>query len=261
MRLRYLKYDAKNGLRKVKTKTGIILSALTLVIGSGGGLSFALLGSANAAVSTNYSIFGDATIVPNGNPGNAVQATTTGGNAYGGVSLNDLGGLTVGTLQTLSTDYEFTGGTCGSGSPRFSVSISNGTTTGNLFFYLGEAPNYNSCSSNVWTLSGNLANSANLVDASQVGGTFYEPYSQVVSSFGDFNITAIYLLVDGTSQTVRFDNTQINDTTYTYEAATVINKDSCKNSGWKSFTDSNGNLFKNQGQCVSYVASNGKSQH
>ena len=35
-------------------------------------------------------------------------------------------------------------------------------------------------------------------------------------------------------------------------------KDSCKDSGYKTFT---GMTFKNQGQCVSYVASNGKSNN
>jgi hypothetical protein len=33
----------------------------------------------------------------------------------------------------------------------------------------------------------------------------------------------------------------------------------CKNGGWKNFTDANGNSFKNQGDCVSYVASKGKN--
>jgi hypothetical protein len=38
-------------------------------------------------------------------------------------------------------------------------------------------------------------------------------------------------------------------------------KDQCKGDGWKSLKDANGNSFKNQGACVSYVASNGKSAH
>lgn len=36
----------------------------------------------------------------------------------------------------------------------------------------------------------------------------------------------------------------------------VTSKDQCKNDGWKNFTDTNGNPFKNQGACVSYVVSN-----
>ena len=33
----------------------------------------------------------------------------------------------------------------------------------------------------------------------------------------------------------------------------------CKNGGWKDFVDGNGNPFKNQGDCVSYVATKGKN--
>ncbi|MEO5499288.1 MAG: hypothetical protein ABIR46_02205 [Candidatus Saccharimonadales bacterium] len=36
----------------------------------------------------------------------------------------------------------------------------------------------------------------------------------------------------------------------------AINKDQCKKEGWTTLTDKNGNAFKNQGQCVSSVASN-----
>ena len=38
------------------------------------------------------------------------------------------------------------------------------------------------------------------------------------------------------------------------------NKDSCKNGGWQTMTDANGNSFKNQGDCVSFVATGGKNQ-
>lgn len=33
----------------------------------------------------------------------------------------------------------------------------------------------------------------------------------------------------------------------------VTTKDECKNGGWMNVTDANGNAFKNQGQCVSYL--------
>lgn len=42
---------------------------------------------------------------------------------------------------------------------------------------------------------------------------------------------------------------------------TVSSKDQCKKDGWKTALDANGNSFKNQGLCVSFVASNGQSQH
>ena len=36
-------------------------------------------------------------------------------------------------------------------------------------------------------------------------------------------------------------------------------KDDCKNGGWMDLYDSAGNMFKNQGDCVSYVATQGKN--
>jgi hypothetical protein len=51
-----------------------------------------------------------------------------------------------------------------------------------------------------------------------------------------------------------------NTTTYDFELFKVAtDKDACKNDGYKNITDANGNGFKNQGQCVSYV--NGRENH
>lgn len=40
----------------------------------------------------------------------------------------------------------------------------------------------------------------------------------------------------------------------------ATNKDQCKDGGWQNLTDSNGRAFKNQGDCVSFVATNGKNK-
>lgn len=48
--------------------------------------------------------------------------------------------------------------------------------------------------------------------------------------------------------------------TYNFDPFRVMtNKDECKNGGYSKLKDANGNGFKNQGQCVSYIESNGKS--
>ena len=48
------------------------------------------------------------------------------------------------------------------------------------------------------------------------------------------------------------------NTTYNFEPSlTPTTKDQCKNGGWQSF---NSPAFKNQGQCVSFVATGGKKQ-
>lgn len=189
-------------------------------------------------------------------PGNAsptaAEATSTGTNAFGGVDFSFPAGLTVNQLNTLSTDDKFTVGSCGLGSPRFVATVTNGTTTGNINFYIGPPPNYTGCAPNVYTNTGNLAAPANLVDATQLGGSFYEPYALVQSTYGSYTVTDIFLVVDGPGQTVQFDNSDVNGTTYTYESA-----DSCKNGGYASFTSSPG-PFKNQGDCTSYFANGGK---
>lgn len=59
------------------------------------------------------------------------------------------------------------------------------------------------------------------------------------------------------SYNVEADLVDFNGTTYNFEPFQVAtDKDQCKNDGWKTLSDSQGNSFKNQGQCVSSVVSN-----
>jgi hypothetical protein len=55
--------------------------------------------------------------------------------------------------------------------------------------------------------------------------------------------------------------TSSSDTTYDFEPnfPTPTSKDQCKNGGWQNYADQNGHPFKNQGDCVSYVATGGKN--
>lgn len=166
-----------------------------------------------------YALFGDAKYVhPGHNSYTAVEATSTGTNAYGGVDFSVPANFTLSQLQNLSTDYRFTVGTCGLGSPRFSVAVTSGTVSGNIFVYIGPPPSYTGCPPNVWTNTGNLVTPASLVDDSQLpAGTFYDPYAAAQAKYGTYTITDIALVVDGPHQTVQFDNTMINQKTYTYE--------------------------------------------
>jgi len=49
-------------------------------------------------------------------------------------------------------------------------------------------------------------------------------------------------------------------TTITIKYPPVTSADQCKNGGWQYLTDDLGNLFKNQGDCVSYVATKGRNK-
>jgi len=186
----------------------MLIGALTLTVGA-----------MAASASTGYSLFGDAQLVSPGeaSTAHAVEATSTGTHAFGGVDLGVPTGITtLASLSTLSTDYEFTAGSCGLGSPRFAVEVNNDPST-NLFFYIGPPPSYTACTSGTWTASGNLADPGNLVDATQLGGSFYEPYADVVQAFGSDTVTDVALVVDGPSQTVQFDNSLVDATAYSYD--------------------------------------------
>lgn len=94
-----------------------------------------------------------------------------------------------------------------------------------------------------------------MVDATQLGDG-YETWANFQLQHGGDVVTGIQLVVDGFTTpyiTAQFDNTMINQTTYTYES-----KDSCKDGGWQQFTSAPG-PFKNQGDCVSYFATGGKN--
>ena len=170
---------------------------------------------------TGYHLFGDATIVHPGNgpnSDNAIAATSTGTNGFGGIAFKIGHGHTLAQLNELATDDMFTTGSCGLGSPRFSVDLTNGTVSGNILFYIGPPPNYTVCPPNVWTNIGNLATPASLVDDTHLpGGTFYDTYANAQAKYGTYTITGIALIADGPNQTVQFDNTNVNGSIHRYE--------------------------------------------
>jgi hypothetical protein len=62
------------------------------------------------------------------------------------------------------------------------------------------------------------------------------------------------------SYNVEADLVNFNGTTYNFEPYVIAtDKDACKNGGWMNLADSNGHSFKNQGDCVSYVATGGRN--
>lgn len=223
-------------------------------------LGFATFVAQPTLAATGYTVFGDATITsPGYNSAAAARIRSSSSIApnYGGVDFDVPAGLTVADLDTLSLDYNFTAGSCGGGAPRFAVDATNGTNSGSIFIYIGPYPSYTNCPQNIWTNTGNLATGTNFVDSSQLGGTFYDTYSNVQTAFGTYEITSIQLVTDGYwavggVQTMLADNVKINAATYTFESA-----NSCKNGGWQLFVSSPG-PFTNQGQCVSYYAKGGQ---
>lgn len=199
-------------------------TAFAVVSGSGGGTTIAN---------------GQATLVSNST------------NPYSYISFNDLSGQAVGSLNELSADV--LQASWGGGSPRFSVEVTNGTTTKNIFVYFGDLPNFTSGSTGD---TGNLLDdtlSGARVDSTQVGGPFYGTLAQAVAAAtgsGYGTISNISVVVDGDwaqssgSQTVVLDAVSINGAVYNFTATA---KSDCKDGNWQTLG------YKNQGACISFV--------
>ena len=212
-----------------------------------------------AHAATTYTLFGDATIVPTGNPGNAAQLESNEPGGFAGVDFESDTVTTLNDLTNLATDYNFTENSCGAGSPRFQVNLEdpNSADTGNMFVYIGTPPNYTDCPMNVWTSTGNLVAPASLVDTTQLdGGMPYDPYADALVKYGDYLVTGVQLVADGEwmfsgDQVVLVDNVEINSDVVTFDEPEPVgsptSKDECKNGGWEDFG------FSNQGQCIRFV--------
>jgi hypothetical protein len=220
-------------------------------------------GSTSLAAS-GYTLYGDATAVHPGHASDtAIQLRSAAAPGYGGIDFDVAAGTTLNQLQNLSTDYLFTAGSCGGGSPRFQINVDGK----NIFVYIGPPPSYTGCAANVWLNTGDLLEAALFVDTSQLpGGTFYDTWAAALVKYGTHAVTGIQLVADGGwavggTQTVLVDNVMINATTYTFEAEVVNpnDKQRCKDGGWQDFESSPG-PFKNQGDCVSYFATGGKNK-
>lgn len=190
---------------------------------------------------------GGGTTIANG------QATlvSNSSSAFSYLTYNDLGGQQVDNLNELSADV--VSAQYGGGAPRFSIEVSNGTTTRDIFVYLGDLPNYTSGGTgNTGNLLDSTVNGAR-VDSTQLGGPFYGTWQDALSaaaSSGYSTITGISVVVDGNwaqsdgSQTVVLDALSINGVVYTFNAAA---KSDCKDGSWQLLG------YKNQGACISYV--------
>jgi hypothetical protein len=167
-----------------------------------------------------YTLVGTAALVSPGDSSNTAVEITS--NVSGGSLTSGAIGFAppakLRQLDTLATSYEFLdGSSCWQGSPRFTVGVSNGSATKEIYFYIGPT----NCPSGVWTNTGNLATSSSPVDDSQLpGGSFADPYSDVQARYGNYAIKYVAIDLDGGgggSQTVELDNTQVNHSLYTYE--------------------------------------------
>jgi hypothetical protein len=235
-------------MKNVMTKLALAVTGLMMSAGM-------------AMAADGYTFFGEADYIePGYNSMRAVEMVSDADPGFGGLDFEIPAGTTLADLDTLATDYNATA--CGGGSPRFQINVidENGDTQ-KIFVYLGEHPNYD-CVPNTWLSSGDLLETGQFVDATQLGGAFYEPYDSAIANYGGLEVTGIQLVTDGSwlfgTQTVLADNVDIDGTVYDFEPTANELKESCKQGGWMAFdgSDQFGGYgpFKNQGQCVSTFA-------
>jgi hypothetical protein len=223
------------------------------------GLVLAMAAFSTTALAASSTLFGGAV---NQNDSVTLVSNTSDSdpnNDFSGIDFDVAPGTTFGSLTALSTDFNVTDDDCIGGSPRFQVNIDGK----NLFIYLGPTPSFSGCAMNTWTSSGNLIGSTDLrFDLTQYGGPFYGTYADTLALLGSEEVTGIQLVIDSGwafsdgEQTVLIDNVNINGMVSAFTSPPA-SKDECKNGGWMDF----GGMFKNQGQCVAFVASGGKSLH
>ena len=183
--------------------------------------SVALL-AATAALAATGTPFGGATI----QNGTLILVSNTGDagstNDASGASFTGTGVTTFASIATLSAEFNVTDDDCSGGSPRFQVQVQTPSGAKNVFVYLGPAPSFTGCSSNVWIASGNLVGSGDgRFDTSQVqAGTQVSTYAQALALVGGFQVTGISLVVDSgwafadKEQTVMVRNVKVNDSTF-----------------------------------------------
>ncbi|HCF99265.1 MAG TPA: hypothetical protein DEV93_01820 [Chloroflexi bacterium] len=213
-------------------------------------VALALTVSTSVAAAGSPTLFGAASYNAGG-----VQliSSTTVPPQYAGIDIPLPVGTTLNDISSLDATYQMTTGDCNVGSPRFSISLS---PTVSIFVYFGDAPNYN-CGTSPRSQPNLLIP---FVDDSQVpGGTFYDTYAHALILAGTQQVTDLAVVLDGGwagTQIAEISSLSVNNTVYNFAPSPPTNKEQCKKGGWATFINP---AFKNQGDCVSFVATDGKN--
>jgi hypothetical protein len=180
-----------------------------------------------------------------GNPPPSLHLTKpclTAVNASSGATINGVSGI---HLTELNFDYQ-NGGHCGAGAPRFNVSATDG------FHFMGGCANGTQTDlGNGWTHV--------VIDPTNPAQAF--PVLTPGATINSIDIVfdeGTDVVGQGTPGSVFIDNISINNQVIG-GPNTPASKDACKNGGWMTAQDASGKSFKNQGDCVSYVATGGKN--
>jgi hypothetical protein len=207
----------------------------------------------SVAAAVSYTLAGGASISASGHPGNAALLTSDSTSVYGRV---DIAGFPTNptAITALSFDYNPDATGNSGGSPRLVVSFSDGGTAElrPLTLTAGAWVTLDGMTGTNWDNNGGSC-----------GFVYGTTWSAVVACHAGATINGMWVVNDSgwmfptTGLNVLVDNITINSDVITFDAA--ASADSCKKGGWETMTDSNGNTFKNQGDCVSFFATGGKN--
>jgi len=229
----------------------------------------ATLAFASTVFASHFTLFGNASVVSGGNPGNAAQliSSATGVPQYAGVDVSPTAPIAWAALSTLSSDFNVTDDSCGGGSPRIVLDVDttgDGIADGDVSISFGPSPSFTGCAAG-WQSTGNLIgnNDAGRYDFSHLGGSPFTTYSGAPAAVQNGSVVGVAVIVDGfwnppaagadSEQTVLIDNINVNGHLTTFDAATPATKDSCKNGGWMNLQRADFSTFKNQGDCIQYA--------
>ncbi len=229
-----------------------------------GGALLATLVFASTAIAAHFTLFGEASIVSGGNPGNAAQlvsdATAPG---YSGVDVSPAVPIAWSDLNTLSYDFNVTDDCSGGGSPVFYLGIDNNgdnDVDGYVRVHSGPVGTYSTCVPG-WQSTGNLIGNNDLgrYDYSAIGGSGYSTYSAAPASVTTGNVVEAFIVVDlgwfapDGEMTILVDNINADGHITTFDPNVPASKDACKQGGWMSLDRADFTPFKNQGDCIQYV--------
>ena len=207
-----------------------------------------------AAAALSYTLFGDASVVPGGNPGNAAELRSTStAPGYGGV---DVAGFPADPTQITQLSFDYNPDQTGlsNGSPRMTVSFSDGGSADlrPLALVADTWATVDGMTGTNWDNNGGTC-----------GYVYATDWTTVLGCHAGATIDAIQVINDSgwaypaTGLVTLVDNIRVNADVITFDAATATDKESCKKGGWQSLVREDGSTFKNQGDCVSYT-NNGK---
>jgi hypothetical protein len=191
-----------------------------------------------------------------GNPAPSVLLTKpcpTATNAASGIDIiSSLEGQPVSALTELNFDYK-TGEHCGAGAPRFNLQLD---AAGLQNAFLGCAGGTQTAAANGYT---HVEFSSAAIQAAVVaaGGSPSSTLHDLYMVFDEGTDTPVGGTI-GTAGLVHVDNVSVNGQVVG-SPTSPLSKDACKNGGWQNLLGDNGKPFKNQGDCVSYVATGHKN--